>query len=42
LRAIAGRERRIEWVRKSDGIALRSLDELASVKGRREFVLLDP
>jgi hypothetical protein len=42
LRAIAGPERRIEWVRKSDGIALRSLDESANAKGRREFLLLDP
>jgi hypothetical protein len=42
LRAIAGPERRIEWVRKSDGIALRALDEVPSAKGRREFVLLDP
>jgi len=42
LRAIAGPERRTEWVRKSDGVALRSLDETPSAKGRREFVLLDP
>jgi hypothetical protein len=42
VRAVAGPERRIEWVRKSDGVALRSLDETPSGKGRREFVLVDP
>jgi hypothetical protein len=36
-------ERRIEWVRKSDGIALRSLDDgTRGPKGRREFVLVNP
>ena len=43
LRISAPPEQRIEWVRKSDGVALRSRDESPpTAKGRREFVLLNP
>lgn len=41
LRVSASPEQRTEWVRKSDGVALRSRDESPpSAKGRREFILL--
>jgi hypothetical protein len=43
LRVSAGQEQRTEWVRKSDGIALRSRDESPpTAKGRREFILRNP
>jgi hypothetical protein len=43
LRVSANQEQRTEWVRKSDGIALRSRDESPpTAKGRREFILLNP
>ena len=43
LRVSASPELRTEWVRKSDGIALRSRDESPpTAKGRREFILLNP
>ena len=43
LRISAPPEQRTEWVRKSDGLALRSRDESPpTAKGRREFVLLNP
>jgi hypothetical protein len=43
LRVSAGPEQRTEWVRKSDGVALRSRDESPpTAKGRREFILLNP
>jgi hypothetical protein len=43
IRVVAGTQRRTEWVRKSDGIALRSVDEAPpGSRGRREFVLLNP
>jgi hypothetical protein len=39
----AGAEQRTEWVRKSDGIALRSMqDPSPSASARREYLLLDP
>jgi hypothetical protein len=43
IRVVAGTQQRTEWVRKSDGIALRSVDEAPpGSRGRREFVLIDP
>jgi hypothetical protein len=43
IRVIAGSHRRVEWVRKSDGIALRSVDDAPpGPLGRREFVLINP
>jgi hypothetical protein len=42
LAVAAGRQRRIEWVRKSDGLGLRSYDEAPTPKGHRQFVLLNP
>ena len=43
LHVSAGSEQRIQWVRKSDGIALRSIDGAPpGPKGRREFVLVNP
>jgi hypothetical protein len=43
LRVEAGPEQRTEWVRKSDGVAIRSRDESApTAKGRREFILIHP
>lgn len=38
----AGHQRRIEWVRKSDGLGLRSYDEAATPKGHRQYELLNP
>ena len=43
LSAGAGAEKRIQWVRKSDGIAVRSIDDgPPSPNGRREYVLINP
>jgi hypothetical protein len=42
LSVVAGRQRRVEWVRKSDGLALRSYDEAATPRGRRQYDLLNP
>jgi hypothetical protein len=42
LSVVAGRERRVQWVRKSDGLALRSYDEVATPKGHRQYDLLNP
>jgi hypothetical protein len=43
LRISANPEQRTEWVRKSDGVAVRSLDESPpTAKGRRQFILLNP
>jgi hypothetical protein len=43
LRVSAPPEQRVEWVRKSDGIAIRSRDDgPPSSKGRREFILVNP
>jgi hypothetical protein len=43
LRVSANPEQRTEWVRKSDGVAIRSRDESTpTAKGRREFILLNP
>ena len=42
LRVVAGTQQRTEWVRKSDGLALRSRDESPpGPKGYREFVVTD-
>jgi hypothetical protein len=38
----AGRHHRIEWVRKSDGLGLRSLDTSPGPNGQRRFELLNP
>ena len=38
----AGKQRRTEWVRKSDGVALRSVDHALTDKGQRQYVLLNP
>jgi hypothetical protein len=43
LRLVAPPQQRTEWVRKSDGVAVRSLDEsVPGPNGRREFILLTP
>jgi len=43
LRVSAPPEQRVEWVRKSDGIAIKSRDDgPPTPKGRREFVLVNP
>jgi hypothetical protein len=43
LRVSAPPEQRVEWVRKSDGIAIKSRDDgPPSPQGRREFVLINP
>jgi hypothetical protein len=42
LDVAAGSEHRLEWVRKSDGIALRSYDTRTTTRGNRRFELLDP
>ena len=42
LSVVAGRDRRIEWVRKSDGVALRSIDVSYTAQGRRQYELLNP
>lgn len=38
----AGREHRIEWVRKTDGLGLRSYDERNTPAGHRVYDLLNP
>lgn len=42
IHVVTGNQRRTEWVRKSDGIALRSVDDTAGPLGRREYVLINP
>jgi len=42
LEVIAGADRRIEWVRKSDGLGLRSDDTQLTARGHRRFELVDP
>jgi hypothetical protein len=42
LDVAAGSQHRVEWVRKSDGIGLRSIDTQATPRGNRRFELLDP
>jgi hypothetical protein len=43
IRVVAGAQQRTQWVRKSDGIALRSVDDATpGPRGRREFVLVNP
>jgi hypothetical protein len=38
----AGRHHRVEWVRKADGLGLRSLDTNPGPNGQRRFELLNP
>ena len=42
LEVVAGKERRTEWVRKSDGVGLRSFDHALTAKGHRHYDLLNP
>ena len=39
---VVGRQRRIEWVRKTDGVALRSYDEVPTPNGHRQYDLVNP
>jgi hypothetical protein len=38
----AGQEHRVEWVRKSDGLGIRSYDERSTPRGHRVYNLLTP
>lgn len=42
LDVTSGSQHRVEWVRKSDGLALRSYDTRSTSRGNRRFELLDP
>jgi hypothetical protein len=39
---VVGQQRRIEWVRKTDGVALRSYDPVATPNGHRQYDLVNP
>lgn len=41
LNIVAGSEHRIEWVRKSDGVGVRSLDTAGTPRGHRQFELTE-
>jgi hypothetical protein len=42
LYVVAGRQRRMEWVRKSDGMGIRALDEAVTPNGHRRYELINP